>query len=362
MTIASAAGAPALAPESKLFVARDFRLESGTVLPELVLAYETYGTLAPSGRNAVLATHGYTSSHHVAGRYAASGVAKGHRPGDVGSWDKLIGRGKAIDTDTLFVVASNMLGSAYGSTSPASINADTGKPYGPDFPRFTVADIVRAQKLLLDSLGVQRLLAVAGPSYGGYQAFQWAVTFPDHVAGIVAAVTAPKDTRGPQATHAVIAQLAEDPNWNGGWYYESGGVAATLTRMRVLTLKNYGIETYLAAQFPDARARQVELEKLAAAWARNFDANSLVALRRALETFDTTGQFGTIRAKVLYVLSRTDSLFQPSLAPDVMSALRSANVDARYVEIDSALGHSASGLDAEKWAPDLKAFMAELIG
>jgi homoserine O-acetyltransferase/O-succinyltransferase len=98
MTIAFAAETSADAPASKLFVAHDFRLESGAILPELVLAYETYGTLAPQGRNAVLATHGYTSSHHVAGRYAATGAAQGHRPGDVGSWDKLIGRGKAIDT------------------------------------------------------------------------------------------------------------------------------------------------------------------------------------------------------------------------------------------------------------------------
>jgi len=358
MTIRTAATAEA--SESKLFVAGNFALESGEVLPELVLAYETYGTLAPGGRNAVLATHGYTSSHHIAGRYAATGVAKGHRPGDVGSWDKLVGRGKAVDTDRVFVVASNMLGSSYGSTNPASIDPRTAKPYGPEFPRFTVADIVRAQKLLLDSLGVTHLIAVAGPSYGGYQAFQWAVTFPDHVDGIVAAVTAPKNARGPEATQVLMAQLAEDPNWNGGWYYEKGGVAGMLARMRVATLKAYGIETHLAKEYPDARARQAELEKLAAAWASNFDANSLVVLRRALETFDTTAQFGNIRAKVLYVLSRTDTLFPPSLAPGVMQALRAASVDARYVEIDSALGHSASGLDADKWAPALATFMAEL--
>src|SRR5262249_23525656 len=103
-------------PESMLFTTRGLRLESGAVLPEVTLAYETYGNLAPDGRNAVLATHGYTSSHHLAGRYGASGVAKGHKPGDVGNWDKLIGPGKAIDTDKLFVVSSNMLASSYGST------------------------------------------------------------------------------------------------------------------------------------------------------------------------------------------------------------------------------------------------------
>src|SRR5215813_9642604 len=182
-------------PESRLFTAHDFRLESGFVLPEVTLAYETYGALAPDGRNAVLATHGYTSGHHFAGRYEAIGVAKGYKRGDIGSWDKLIGSGKAIDTDKLFVVASNMLGSSYGSTNPASIRPETGKPYGPDFPAITVRDIVRAQKMLLDQLGVEHLVAVAGPSYGGYQAFQWAVTYPDFMHGIVAVVTAPKNMR-----------------------------------------------------------------------------------------------------------------------------------------------------------------------
>jgi len=344
------------------FTTRDFRLENGAVLPEVTLAYETYGTLAPNGRNAVLATHGYTSSHHLAGRYGASGVAKGHKPGDVGNWDKLIGPGKALDTDKLFVVSSNMLGSSYGSTSPATINPATGKPYGPDFPRVGVGDIVRAQKLLLDYLGVQHLIAVAGPSYGGYQAFQWAITYPDFMRGIVAVVTAPKNMRPPDATEKLIEQLAEDPNWNGGWYYDRGGVTRVLTKMRIATLKLYGIEARLAPEYPDAAAREAEILKVAEPWAQNFDANSLVVLRRALETFDTTPQFGSIRAKVLYAISRTDKLFPPSIAPGVMQGLKAAGVDARYYEIDSELGHSASGLDGEKWALALQDFVGELMG
>ena len=363
MTLAVAADAMALdAPESKLFTARDFKLESGVVLPELTLAYETYGTLAPDGRNAVLHTHGYTGSHHAAGRYGATGAAKGHKAGDVGSWDKLIGPGKAIDTDKLFVVASNMLGSSYGSTNPATIDPKTGKPYGPDFPRHTVGDIVRAQKALLDHLGVKHLIAVVGPSYGGYQAFQWAVTYPDFMRGVVPVVTAPKSTGGADATQKLIAQLAEDPNWNGGWYYDKGGVAAVLTKMRVATLKRYGIEAQLAAQYPDAAQREAAILEQAERWAQNFDANAMVVLRRALESYDTTPEFGKIKAKVLYVISRTDNLFPPSIAPAYMQALEAAGVDARYAEIDSELGHLASGLDGDKWAPALKAFMAELIG
>ena len=356
-----AAQASALEPESKLFTTRDFALESGIVLPELTLAYETYGTLAPDGCNAVLYTHGYTSSHHAAGRYGATGAGKGHKAGDVGSWDKLIGPGKAIDTDKLFVVASNMLGSSYGSTNPATIDPKTGRPYGPDFPRHTVGDVVRAQKALLDRLGVKHLVAVAGPSYGGYQAFQWAVTFPHFMRGIVAVVTAPKNSGAPDATAKLIERLAEDRNWNGGWYYDKGGVAPVLTRMRVATLEFYGIEAQLSPQYPDAAQREAAILELAEPWAQNFDANSLVVLRRALETYDTTPQFGRLEAKVLYVLSRTDKLFPPSIASGYMDALEAAGVDARYVEIDTELGHLASGADADKWAPALKAFMARLM-
>jgi homoserine O-acetyltransferase/O-succinyltransferase len=347
--------------ESRLFTTRDFRLESDTVLPTLTIAYETYGRLAPDGRNAVLATHGYTSSHHAAGRYRTGKAPRGLKDDEVGTWDKLIGPGKAIDTDKLFVVSSNALGSAYGSTSPATPNPATGKPYGPDFPRITVGDIVRAQKALLDHLGVKHLIAVAGPSYGGYQAFQWAVTFPDFMHGIVPAVTAPRNIGSPHATQLLIDRLAKDPNWSGGWYYDKGGVTPTLVQMRVDTLKNYSIDAQLLGRHPEPAAREVAILDLARPWASAFDANSLVVLRRALETYDTTGSFDHIKARVLYVLSRTDKLFAPSLAPGVMGALKAAGVDARYVEIDSEFGHLASGADGEKWAPALAAFMAELM-
>ena len=149
----------------QFFTLRDFPVADGTVMPEATIVYETYGRLARDGRNAVLVTHGYTGSHHAAGRNPANG----NQPG---SWDGLIGPGKPIDTDKLFVVASNMLGSSFGSTNAASLNPPTGKPYGPDFPAIGIRDIVTAQKALLDSLGVKHLVAVAGPSYGGYQAFQ----------------------------------------------------------------------------------------------------------------------------------------------------------------------------------------------
>ena len=337
----------------RTFTAYGFKLDSGVVLPEMTLAYETYGRPAPDGRNAILVTHGFTSSHHAAGKYS---------PGDAvaGSWDGLIGPGKAIDTTRYFVVSSNMLGSSYGSTAPRSINPATGTPYGPAFPDITVRDIVRAQKLLLESLHVTHLVAVAGPSYGGFQAFQWAVTYPGFMHGIVPVVTAPKYRTGAESPQAMIARFAADPGWNGGWYYETGGIPKTMAALRYDTLLRYGQNEILAVRIPVEAERQARLRQMAETWAREFDPNSMVTLRKALETYDTTRDFGTMRARVLYVLSRTDKLFPPSLAPEVMDGLARAGVDARYVEIDTEFGHSASGPEWAKWGPALKAFLDSL--
>jgi len=332
---------------------RDFRLESGDVLPELTLAYERYGHLASDGRNAILITHGFTSSQHAAGKHSPADEAAGW-------WDGLIGPGKAIDTNRYFVVASNMLGSSYGSTAPASINPKTGRRYGPDFPDITLRDMVTAQKAMLDALGVKHLVAVAGPSFGGYQAFQWAVTYPDAMRGIVAVVTAPKGGGGQEAVETLRKRLATQPSWNGGWHYDQGGIVETMTAIRVETLQRYGTNEVLARTIADPAARDAELRRQAAAWAKDFDPNSLVTLRKAAVRFDAQRDVAKIRAKLLYVLSRTDKLFPPSIAPGVMDALAKAGVQASYFEIDSELGHVASGPEWAKWGPRLQSFLESL--
>ena len=351
---------PLDAIEARIFDLPLLTLASGQVLRNARLAYETYGALRPDGRNAVLLTHGFTSHQHMTGRYRDGCAPPGLDAGTPGNWPQLVGPGLAIDTDRWFVVSSNMLGSSWGSTGPRDIDPATGAPYGPSFPRIAVSDIVQAQKLLLDHLGVRHLIAVAGPSYGGYQAFQWAVQHPQFMHGIVAAITAPKSLGGAAATRKLIDELAQDPNWHDGWYYAHGGIEPTLVRYRVAMLKRYGVEAQLARTMRDPQRREAAIEQLARSWSRAFDANSMVVLRRAMEEFDTTTQFEHIRAKVLYVLSRTDVLFPPSLAPDVMRRLHAAGVDARYVEIDSELGHMATGHDAAKWSAELARFMAEL--
>src|SRR5262249_26526841 len=163
------------------------------------------------------------------------------------------------DTNRYFVVASNMLGSSYGSTAPASVDRRTGGRYGPDFPDITLRDIVAAQKAMLDALGVQHLVAVAGPSFRGYHAFQWAVTYPEAMHGIVPVVTAPKGSGGLGAVEMLRQRLATDRVWNSGWHYDRGGIVETLTALRVETLQRYGTSEVLARTIADPVAREAEL-------------------------------------------------------------------------------------------------------
>jgi len=324
--------------ESKLFSARDFPLENGQTLPVLELAYETYGTLNAKADNAVLVVHGYTSSHHAAGKNAAGKQGRGVTPGAAGWFDGLIGPGKAVDTDRHFVISVNALGSAHGSSGPNAIDPRTNKPYGPTFPHITMRDMVASQKLLVDSFGIKRLVAVVGPSMGGFQSFQWAASYPGFMKGIAASVTAP---RAPN-------RLGGLPNWNGGWYYENGGIAQVLEQIRYETLLNYGQDEATA--------------KVAAkSWAQIYDGHSLVTLRRAIDAFDITGEYAKLKGtKVLYVNSKTDKLFDIALCPEYVIGMRKEGVDVTYVELPSDKGHMASHQDAAMWAPILAAHMKSL--
>ncbi len=264
------------------------------VMPAVDIAYETYGRLAADGKNAVLVTHGYTSSHHAAGHTPANG-------GQPGWWDGLIGPGKAIGTRPASLSSpQNMLGSSTTARpAGASLDPRTGKPYGSDFPAITVRDIVTAQKALLDSLGVRHLVAVAGPSYGGYQAFQWAVAYPEMIDAVAAVVTAPRSQNAEKSLAELEARLAADPEWHGGHYYGHGGAKTALTQMRFETLMRYG---YRPATGPPlledkTRAQSSAIRQLAVDWARNWDTNSLVILRRATVGFDTVKDFAKIRAE-----------------------------------------------------------------
>jgi homoserine O-acetyltransferase/O-succinyltransferase len=336
----------------QVMVSENFALASGQTLRELRLAYITLGTLAPDGRNAILLTHGYSSSH----RLSKASTAEASE----GGWNLLVGPGKPIDTRRYFVISSNMLGSSYGSTGPSSIDPATGRPYGGHFPEITFGDIVLAQRLLMDHLQVRHLQAVVGASYGGFQAFQWAVDHPEMVSGVVAAMSslwAPEDGSTEQG---LVSRFARDPLWNDGDFYDHGALLETMTTLRVEMLREYGAEAGLTARGVSAADMPGELLKLAAPWARQFDPHSLIVLLRAARQLTLAEHLDRVRAKVLYLLSSTDRLFPPSLATRVMGAFEHAGVDASYRLLESARGHRASHEDAALWAPDLRRFLGSL--
>jgi homoserine O-acetyltransferase/O-succinyltransferase len=345
------------APDSssavKTFTTKNFRLKSGVVMPEVTIAYRTLGTLAANRDNVVLVTHGNTSGPQMIDPNGSAAE---------GSWQEIVGPGKPVDTNRYFAICPNMLGSSYGSTNGASIDPASGKRYGSRFPDITVGDIVATQHALLADLGITRLVAIVGPSYGGFQAFQWAVNYPGMMRGIAAVVTAPAmpPERANGNVERLLTTLSKDPNWNGGDYYDRGGVLETMIQIRSATLKTYGIETRLAKTMSDPKEIEAAIREEAARWATGFDANSLIILAKALRGFDVTQQLGKIKSRILYVLSRTDKLFPPELAPTVMQAFKNAGLDADYFLLDSEYGHTASGIDAAKWAPRLRQFMEGL--
>jgi len=313
------------------------RLTSGALLPQLRVAYRSLGRLNADGSNGVLVLHGYTTGPSMLEPGAE--VAEG-------SWSELVGPGRPIDTDRYFVVCPNMLGSCYGSTGPQA---------GQDFPVIGVADIVHSQKALLDALGVRRLAAVAGPSFGAYQAFQWGLAYPAMVGRVIAAVGAPFHPAPPGAADSIQAALAADPEWPAWWAGQPNAMVPQLTAQRIATLTRYGVDAELADRFPEPAARAAEVARLAHAWAEQFNPMSLVVLMRAAESFDLRAQLDGIKAPVLYALSRTDPVFSPELARTVL-ALPGAQ-HWTYKEIDSEKGHFASGADAALWADDVRSFM-----
>jgi homoserine O-acetyltransferase len=332
------------------FTLRDFRLESGAVLPEMTVAYRSLGALNAAGDNAVLVLHGYTTGPTML--EAGANVAEG-------SWAELVGPGKPIDSNKYFVICPNMLGSCYGSTGPASISPATGRTYGPAFPDITARDIVHAQKALLDGLGVKKLAAVAGPSFGAYQSFQWAASYPQLVERVVAAVGAPWHPGAPGTAAAILQALEADAGWAAYCTGDRNAMLPYLTAQRIKTLTLYGVDAELTPRIPDPAARAAEVARLAREWAEEFDPMSLVTLMHAAEGFDVRPALPAIAASgipVLYVLSRTDPMFSPALAREV-SRLPGAD-NFSYVELDSEKGHFASGADAALWADELRVFMA----
>lgn len=322
------------------------RLASGEELPDVTVAYATYGQLAPDGRNTILVTHGYTASHQMLAH--GTGVAEG-------SWAPLIGPGKPLDTDRYFIVCSNMLGSSYGTTGPASTDPRTGAPYGFGFPHITFTDIVEVQRQLLQRLGVRHLRVVVGPSYGGFQALQWAVDHPDMVQAIGVIASAPYFPRNEYTDLAALeAQLATDAAWRAGVYPPPGAMHNTLRALRIQTLTTYGMDAVLADQGLDAAERAQRMAAMADTWAQEFDPGALVVLLKAGLQFDVRARLRDIQADVLHVVCSTDTLFPPSGTRRSDMAVVGDGRQVTYLEIDTPYGHTATGPSHALWSGALQ--------
>src|SRR6202453_2568609 len=251
-----AAGSVGVVEAQYLDLPRPMQLDCGRELEAVRVAYETYGTLSPRHDNVVLVCHALSGDAHAAGisrtppaEGTRDGFAAAERDGvaakALGWWDGMIGPGKAFDTDRFFVVSTNLLGGCRGATGPSSIDPATGRPYGPDFPVITVADMVRTERAFLHALGIERLAAVGGGSLGGMQAFEWAILFPDQVDAVVSIASTHALQPQGVAWNAIAREaIMRDPAWQGGRYYGTG--RAPEAGMGVARM--VGHVTYLSAQ------------------------------------------------------------------------------------------------------------------
>jgi homoserine O-acetyltransferase len=350
----------------------ELRLESGRILGPITLAYETYGELNREKSNAILVTHAWTGSAHLAGKSSDDDKKPGW-------WDAIVGSGRLLDTDKYFVICSNIIGSCYGSTGPASINPRTGKRYNLAFPVITVRDMVRAQQLLIDHLGISRLLTVLGGSMGGMQALEWSTCYPHRVASAVVLATSGKPSPMAIAMNAVARwAIFNDPSWKKGEYRKNPKDGLALAR-------GIGHITFLSEQSMSEKfdrrfsARdglfdffgQFEVERYLFYNGYNFvdrfDANSFLYLAKALDLYDVTWgceslqeAFASVRSPIQFFAFTSDWLYPPPQTEEMVNALRELGKPVEYHLIESAYGHDAFLLEHETFTPHVKRFLERI--
>lgn len=363
-----------LVAPATLRVDASFALDCGAELPGFELVYETYGELNRDASNAVLVCHALSGNHHAAGR---------HSPDDrkPGWWDLMIGPGRPLDTRRFFVVCPNNLGGCDGSTGPTSVRPDTGRPWGPDFPRVRVEDWVRSQRLLAEALGISRWAVVIGGSLGGMQALQWAVDYPDavdHCIAIASAggLTAQNIAFNEIARHAILS----DPDWSEGHYHAEGRIPARgLALARMVGHLTYMSADGMADRFgrelrsgdaQDPVEFQVEsyLRYQGHQFSTRFDANTYVLMTRALDCFDIARRFegdlvaamAATRAQFLLLSFSSDWRFPPARSRELTDALLAASRPVTYADIPADAGHDSFLLDVPGYRQLLSAYLARV--
>ncbi len=351
-------------------------LDSGQTLPSVELAYKTYGRLNADRSNAVLIHHALTLDQHVASPHPQTG-----RPG---WWPLMVGPGRPIDTERLFVVCANVVGGCMGSTGPASADPATGRPLGLQFPVITIEDMVRAQVRLLDALRIERLYASIGGSMGGMQALALAARWPERTRACLAIATAARHTAQNIAFHEVGRQaVMADPDWRGGDYAQLGvrpekGLAVARMAAHVTYLSEPALQRKFGRELQGEGARlsfgfdadfQVEsyLRHQGQAFVDRFDANSYLYITRAMDYFDLAAPHGGVLAQafagsraVEFLLASftSDWLYPTPESRRVLRALNAAGARASFVEIESDKGHDAFLLDEPVLEDAVRGFLA----
>lgn len=334
---------------------RSLRLESGSVLNDVVLAYEAWGSLNQDRSNAVLLLHGFSGDSHAAGP-AAPGQSS------PGWWDGLIGPGKAIDTRHFYVLCPNVLGGCHGSTGPASLAPD-GKPYGSRFPALTIRDLVAAEQRWAEALGISRWHAVIGGSLGGMRAMEWAITAPDLLDRLIVLATTAVCSPENRAFHSTqVRAIQLDPGFHGGDYYDISidGPWRGLALARSIARLTYGCERELGLRFELAAGAAVEefLQADGEALCRRFDANSYIVLTHAMSSHDVGRGRGGIEAALARITARTRVI---SMASDRLFPLHQQRQLAQHLRggvthttVETHLGHDGFLAEQAKLDPLLR--------
>jgi homoserine O-acetyltransferase len=351
----------------RLGAERPLTLDAGTKLAPLAIAYQIYGEFNAAKTNAVLICHALTGDQHVASVNPVTGRE--------GWWETMVGPGKPIDTNRFFVICSNVVGGCMGTTGPASTDPATGRPYGLDLPIVTIADMVRAQALLIDHLGIDQLFCIAGGSMGGMQVLQWASLYPERVFSALPIATSAKHSSQNIAFHEVGRQaIMADPDWRGGRYLSEGvrpakGLAVARMAAHITYLSDSALQRKFGRNLQDRTSRtfsfdadfQIEsyLRHQGAIFVERFDPNSYLYMTRAMDYFDLAADFGgslaqafrQSRTRFCVVSFTSDWLFPTSDSRAVVHALNAHGASVSFVEIETDRGHDAFLLDV----PDLMA-------
>jgi homoserine O-acetyltransferase len=350
------------------------QLTCGATLGPVTIAYETYGHLNQARTNAILILHALSGDAHVAGTYSDTDEKPGW-------WDFMVGPGKGIDTNRYYVVCSNILGSCVGSTGPASINPNTGRPHGLNFPVVTIGDMVAAQKQLVDHLGVRRLHAVIGGSIGGMQAMEWCVRYPEMVESAVLLATTTRHSALAIAFNEVARQsIIADPNWKGGDYYDGKKPDLGLAVARMIGHLTYLSDESMRLKFGrrlqdkadfsfnfDADF-QVEsyLRYQGRKFVDRFDANAFLYITKAADYFDLERHYGggsavaafsTARARFLVISFTSDWLYPTYQSRAMVKAMKKNGLEVSFCEIEAQWGHDAFLLPSDRLTDIMKGFL-----